>query len=752
MAVDTTPAVQTPEAGPAGIQVTLDKQGLGGAPVATLVIDQPGRKVNVMNVAFIDDLERALDSLPAHLAGLVVTSGKEGQFLAGADLEQLLQATEPAEVAEQVRRVHRVLARLAALPYPSVAAINGPALGGGLELALACDYRVCTEQGGNILGSPEVQLGLLPAGGATQRLPRLIGLSRALGLILESRRYNPKRARRYGVVDETVHPAVLRQAAVQWLARGKRREVVAGWRDPKNWPRLDRAAARWPLLRALIYRQAARTVRRKSRGHYPAPLRALEAVRAGQEQGFGAGLAAEAAAFGELATGPAALRPQGGVAHNLIQLFFATEALKKEQRALAPLAPQGGVRGGRTIDQVGVVGSGFMGSGIAQVAAAGGYGVRVRDVAPESVARGLKTARDLTLSAARKGRFSRLEAQDIVSRLSGTTDWSGFARAQLVIEAVFEDVAVKRQVIHELEGILAPEAVIASNTSSLPIGGLAAEAAHPERIVGMHFFSPVHRMPLLEVIRAEASAAQAVATAVEAGQAMGKTVIVVRDGPGFYTTRVLSFMMEQAGQLFEEGAPIESIDRAMTAFGFPVGPMALMDEVGLEVATHVSEILGQAFGDRFPQAAAASRLVAAGRLGRKNRLGFYDYRGRKKKPDPAVYALRSSSLSGGRPGIADAPPRSLIQRRLVLALINEAARCLDEGIIASPRDGDVGAVFGFGFPPFLGGPFRYADSLGLPSVLQQLHQMEYAYGAAFAPADSLQRLGAAGGKFYESGT
>ena len=670
-------------------------------------------------MAFIEDMERAVDDLTPDLKGVIVARGKQDQFVAGADLEELLRATQPEEAAAQIRRLHRVFNRLAELPYPSVAAINGPALGGGLEVALACDYRVCVDSQSSIVGLVEVQLGLIPAGGGCQRLPKLIGLSRALGLILEAKRYNPRRAKRYGVVDEVVHPTVLQDAARRLLSRGKRQ-------THPRWSRLDQTAERWPAVRAVVHREAEKRVRAQTRGHYPAPLRALDAVRAGQEQGFGAGLAAEAVAFGELATGE--------VARNLIHLFFATEGLKKEQRGLTTQA--------LGVDQVSVCGAGFMGAGIAQAAAVAGYGVRLRDLKPEQVAQGMKTARDLTWNAARKGRFSRQEAQTVVSRLSGAIDYSGFRRAQLAIEAVFEDMPVKQQVMAELEAALTPQAVIASNTSSLPITELAANAVHPERMVGMHFFSPVHKMPLLEIIQADRSSPQAVATAVEVGRKMGKTVVVVRDGPGFFTTRVLGFMIQQAGQLFEQGASIEAVDGAMTAFGFPVGPLALTDEVGIDVAARVADILSAAFGERYTATKAIDQMLAAGRLGRKSALGFYDYRDRKKKPDPAVYAMRSARPQQFR--------RDLIQRRCVLAFINEAAHCLEEGIIASARDGDVASVLGLGVPPFLGGPFRYADRLGIQAVAEQLRQMQYAYGPSFTPAPMLDRMAREESRFYSS--
>ena len=676
-----------------------------GDSVATIVIDQPDKKVNVLNADLISELEAVVTGLDRDLKGIILTSAKDGQFVAGADLEQILSVERPEQVVGMLRRFQRTLNALSEHPAPSVAAINGPALGGGFELALACDYRVCADLEGNILGLPEVQLGLLPAGGGCQRLPGLTGLSRSLGLILQGKRFSPRRAKRYGAVDEVVHPRILLESSKTWLTRGKRHGHA-------TWTLLDTTAERFSLVRSFIYRQAEKAARKESRGHYPAPLRALEAIRAGQEQGLGAGLAAEAVAFGELTTGP--------VAKNLINLFFATEALKKEQRSAAA---------GDRVDRIGVVGAGFMGAGIAQAAAVSGAGVRVREVDPRAVARGLKTARDLTRSASRKGRFSKPRAADIISRVSGSTDYSGFGRVQLVIEAVFEDLEVKRQVIADLESKIPADAVIASNTSALPIGLLSAGATHPERIVGMHFFSPVHKMPLLEVVRGDKTSDRAVAVAVEAGRAMGKTVIVVKDGPGFYTTRVLGVMMQEAGELFESGASIRDIDRAMTSFGFPVGPMALIDEVGIDIAAHIGRFLSESIPERFSPPLAIERLVAEGRLGRKKGRGFYDYSSKKKRPDDSINALRNVPPASF--------PADLIQRRLTLALINEAAQCLQESVLSSARDGDVGAVLGFGFPPFLGGPFRYAESQGIPHVVQQLRQMEYAYGPAFKPAQIL---------------
>ncbi|HZS94095.1 MAG TPA: 3-hydroxyacyl-CoA dehydrogenase NAD-binding domain-containing protein [Chloroflexota bacterium] len=746
--------------------------------IATLWLDRAGEPVNLIDLDFIAHLENAVTSLPPDLRGLIVASAKPEQFLAGADLRQLLQARSPEEASEATRLLQDVIKRIRALPYPTVAAINGPALGGGLEIALACDYRVCVESDSQFLGLPEVQLGLLPAGGGTQHLPRLIGLSRALGLILQGRRYTPRRGARYGVVDDVVHPAILLPAAQSWLARGKRTSTP-------RWSRLDQFADRFGPVRRLIYLRAGGEVQRETRGNYPAPIAALKAVRIGQEQGYEAGLAAESASFGELATGP--------VARNLIHLFFAQEALKAEQRPLAKQAV--------TVERIAVVGAGFMGAGIAQAAAAAGFGVRLRDMAPEKVAKALAEARRLTRHAARRGRFSRSETRAIESRLSGTTDDSGLAHTHFAIEAVFEDPNVKRDVIANLESRLPENAVIASNTSSLPISSLATDAKRPERIVGMHFFSPVHRMPLLEVVRPDSASDEAIATTVTVGRKLGKTVIVVSDGPGFYTTRVLGAMLQEAGRMFAEGASIAWIDAATTVIGFPVGSMALMDEVGLDVAAHVGSILHDAFPDRFPPNMLIQTMIDAGRLGRKTGKGFYDYSGKHKKPDPDVDRFHNSSgitdvsrrdcssvsvrpgrrpdiqtdLPGGA-GVRNTPLRVFLDRmassldgrrahgesrplptsspldsirdRLLLAFVNEAVRCLDEGIIANPRNGDVGAVFGIGFPPFLGGPFRWIDDQGAASVVTRLQTLEASHGPLFTPATSLVRNAESGTRYY----
>ncbi|MEK7862260.1 MAG: 3-hydroxyacyl-CoA dehydrogenase NAD-binding domain-containing protein, partial [Chloroflexota bacterium] len=423
-------------------------------------------------------------------------------------------------------------------------------------------------------------------------------------------------------------------------------------------------------------------------------------------------LAIEAIAFGELATVPGAL--------NLIALFLI--GLKQRRAAMGDLPPA------TALHELAVVGAGLMGSGIAQSAAMAGMTVRMRDVDDDAVTRGLAAVRSLTEDAGRKGVVDRREAKRAIARVTGTTDWTGFARSDLVIEAVFEELALKRRVLAEIEAAVPDTTVIASNTSALPIADVARDARHPERVVGMHFFSPVHRMQLVEVVRPRAADPSAVASAVAAGQALGKTVIVVRDGPGFYTTRVIGVMLGQATRLLYEGARIEDVDAAMTAFGWPIGPFALMDEVGLAVARHAGETVAAAVGsDTDARRNAVAVLSDAGLLGKRGGEGFYRYDGKKRTPNPRVYELLGTHATAWREDVAE---------RLTALFTNAAVRCLDEGILRSPAEGDLGAVLGLGFPPFLGGPFRYADARGA-ALRDRLRALAERSGPQYLPAMSL---------------
>jgi 3-hydroxyacyl-CoA dehydrogenase/enoyl-CoA hydratase/3-hydroxybutyryl-CoA epimerase len=423
------------------------------------------------------------------------------------------------------------------------------------------------------------------------------------------------------------------------------------------------------------------------------------------------------------------------VSRALVSVFFATQEIKKDAGY-----PEG--TEAREVRKLGVLGAGLMGAGIAAAGAEAGVPVRVKDATPEALGRGLRYARGVYDERRQRGSLKALDVEKRLDRIAPTLDYTGFRRVDLVIEAVFEDLEVKRRVLAEVEAATGDECVFASNTSSIPIGDIASGARRKNRVLGMHFFSPVHKMPLLEVIVTPETDAWATATAVGFGRRLGKHVIVVRDGPGFYTSRALAPYMNEAARLVEEGAAIEDVDRAMTAFGFPVGPVTLLDEVGIDVGAKVSKILHHHFGDRMAPPESMGRVLDDGRQGRKNKRGFYTYDGSKKRVDRSIYVL----LSGDGP--RQPVDRRVIQDRLVFAFLNESVLCLQEGILRSPRDGDVGAIFGLGFPPFLGGPFRYLDHLGARFAMEMLERLSGQYGERFRPAELLVSMAKEGKSFH----
>jgi 3-hydroxyacyl-CoA dehydrogenase/enoyl-CoA hydratase/3-hydroxybutyryl-CoA epimerase len=697
--------------------------------VLVVTIDKPGDAVNTLGMPLVDEFERVfrrVNDEPA-LTAMVLISGKPDNFIAGADVEQFL-AFAGASDAERVSRAgQELLNRLAVLRVPVVAAIHGACLGGGLETALACRYRICTDHPKTTLALPEVQLGVIPGMGGTQRLPRQVGLQAALDMILTGRTIRAKRALQMGLVDEMVHPAILREVAID-RARG----LATGKVQPP--PRGGGGAAAFllehnPVGRGVVFKKARESVMEKTHGQYPAPLAALEAVQAGYSRGFDAGLREESKRFGEMAV--------TDVSRQLVFLFFASNSLKKDPGVAAPAPPP------RAVHKLAVLGAGFMGAGIASIAVQQGTLVRLKDTDTARIAKGLAAVRSVVHERLVRKQITRQKFDDFMSLAGGTTDYSGFASADLVIEAVFEDLALKHRVLAEVEPAIDSDAVYASNTSTIPIGRIAEGAQHPERVLGMHFFSPVHKMPLLEVIVTPSTTAEATVTAVAYGKRLGKTVIVVNDGPGFYTTRTLSAYMNEAGRLLDEGASIESIDEALVDFGFPVGPITLLDEVGIDVGGKVGLVLASAFGARMAPSDAMRRVVEAGRTGRKGGSGFYRYEsdGKKGKVDASVYEI----VGGTRREI----PRAEIVERCVLAMVNEAALCLQEGILRSPRDGDIGAVFGIGFPPFRGGPFRYVDQVGAPAIVDALEDLNARFQPRFAPAELLVEMSRARKSFYD---
>jgi 3-hydroxyacyl-CoA dehydrogenase/enoyl-CoA hydratase/3-hydroxybutyryl-CoA epimerase len=546
-------------------------------------------------------------------------------------------------------------------------------------------------------------------------------------MILTGRTVRAKKAYQMGLVDELVHPAILIDVAVD------RARTLAdsslGRRGPKGRGAAGALLETNPLGRAVVFRKAREGVLEKTHGHYPAPLAAIEAVQAGYSS-RAKGYREEARLFGEMA--------MTDEARQLIFLFYATSALKKDPGVSAPVPEP------RSVETLGVIGAGFMGAGITAVAVQQSTPVRLKDTDVARLGKGLAAVSDVLKERLKKKQITRLQYEDQLLLAGATTDYSGFGHAALVIEAVFEDLALKHRVLREVEPVLEPGAVYASNTSTIPIARIAEASSQPGRVLGMHFFSPVHKMPLLEVIVTPRTEKEATVTAVAYGRKLGKTVIVVNDGPGFYTTRALSAYMNEAGRLLDEGASVDAIDKALVDFGFPVGPFTLLDEVGIDVGGKVGLVLGEAFGARAAPSESLRRVVESGRTGRKGKLGFYRYddTGAKGEVDPTVYDLLPNGAVR-----REVDPWE-IQQRCVLAMVNEAALCLEEGVLRSARDGDVGAVFGIGFPPFRGGPFRYVDSVGASRMVQELEALDDRFPGRFAPARLLVEHARGNKRFY----
>jgi 3-hydroxyacyl-CoA dehydrogenase/enoyl-CoA hydratase/3-hydroxybutyryl-CoA epimerase len=700
--------------------------------IAVLALDVPGAPVNTLSRTVGEEFSALLERLQQDpvVRGVVLISAKPDSFIAGADIEEFTRLRSAADATALARWGQELIGRVEASPKPVVAAIHGACLGGGLELALGCHWRVATDHPKTQLGLPEVQLGLIPGAGGCNRLPRLIGARAALDIILAGKSERAAKARKLGLVDELVHPAILREVAVRAADRLAREGLPERERNGGAAGALLDGTS---LGRQLVYRGARQQVLKKTHGHYPAPLAALETVRTSLERGMEAGLHYEAERFGELA--------MTDVSQHLVQLFFATTALKKDDGV-----PPGSAGELAPVQRVGVVGSGFMGAGIAGTAALQAeVEVRLRDAELARVGKGLKAAGGILDERLKRRRLTKPQHQRLAALLSGTDSYQGFGRADLVIEAVFEDLAVKRTVMAELEAVVRDTTVLGTNTSTIPIAEIAAMARRPGRILGMHFFSPVEKMPLVEVIPHAGTEPRAVATAVRFGRRMGKTVIVVADRPGFWVNRILTPYLNEAGRLLLEGVPVAEIDAAATAFGFPVGPVALLDEVGLDVGQKAAGVMHAAYGDRLAPADVVNRMVADGRLGRKSGRGFYRYEdGKKAGVDESVYALLGVTPR-------EQVPRDMVERRLVHAMLNEAAMAAGEGVVRSARDGDLGAIFGIGFPPFRGGPLRLIDERGPAQVVAVLRELAAAHGDRFTPAASLVELASRNGRFHPRG-
>jgi len=715
------------ESGPAFRLDEPDERG-----ISVIWFDRPGKKVNTLSVALMGEFEEMLAKVKANKAikAGVLISGKDSGFVAGADIDDLNEVTTAEEGARLSREGHRVMAAVENLGVPTVAAIHGDCLGGGLELALAAHARVCTDHKKTKLGLPEVMLGLLPGAGGTVRLPALIGLEEALPLILQGKNVRPSKALKLGLVNKVVPVHRLLDEAKDLAAELAEGNKLKGPKKPFGKKAQALFINTNPVGKNMALKQARQMVMKQTKGLYPAPLAILDVLDAGTYD-------AEAEAFGRLLMTP----ESAGLRH----LFHCITTLKKND------GPGTADVEGREVKHVGMLGAGLMGGGIATVLADKGYTVRFKDIVWDGVQAGIGYAEKHFKKGVKRKKISREGASERLNRISGGLTWAGFGHADVVIEAVPEKLGLKQAIVKEFEDVTKVDGIFASNTSALPITSIAEAAAKPENVVGMHFFSPVEKMPLVEVIVTDKTDPVVTKTVVSVGRAMGKHVIVVGDCAGFYTTRVLAPYMIEASFLALEGHDPLEIDEAAMSVGFPVGPITLMDEVGIDVGAKVMETMEGHYGDRleFPADSMTPKFLEEGRFGKKANKGFYLYengksvtRDGKKVIDEAIWHHMPAGT------VRKAGDPVAMAERMVLSLVNEAAYCRMEGVLFDNESADLGAVFGIGFPPMEGGPFRYADRVGLKDVVARLNALESAHGRRFKPCPLLVEMAETGETFY----
>ncbi len=710
-----------------GKAVTLQLREPG---VAELCFDLQGESVNKLNQVTLTDVEQAVAVLEKQsgLKGLLVTSAKP-VFIVGADINEFLPMFKQPEamVAGWLDHAQKIGNRLEDLPFPSVAVLNGHALGGGLEVAMCCTYRVAST--GANLGQPEVKLGLIPGFGGTVRLPRLIGIDNAVDIIASGRDVKPAEALKLRLVQAVVAPDKLMAAAMAMLKRA--------WLDDK-WKR-DVAMKKDPVLHNGIERIMAYTVDKgfvaqQAGKHYPAPVAAVTVMEQGSHLSRDEALRKEAEAFAKLGKTPEA--------EALIGLFFADQTIKKLSKQQTEKAKE--------VKLAAVLGAGIMGGGIAYQSASRGVPILMKDIKAEALQAGVNEAARLLSQQVERGRITRDQMAQSIGSIQAILSYGDFGTVDIVVEAVVENPKVKAAVLAEVEAAVKPGTVIATNTSTISVDLLAKALKKQDRFCGMHFFNPVHRMPLVEVIQGKKSSKQALATVTAYALKLGKTPILVKDGPGFLVNRILFPYLFAFQLLVIEGVPIEKIDKTMEGYGWPMGPAYLSDVVGLDTGHHAAEVMAEGFADRMgmPSPAPGDLLYKAGYFGQKNGKGYYSYapdaKGRPKKAfDPAVLKLLAPSIKGGGENMSGEE----IIERMMIPMVNEASRCLEAEIVGSPTELDMALIMGLGFPPFRGGLLRYADKIGVGDLAtrgESYRKISPLYG----PTQQMQGLAKKGKGFY----
>jgi 3-hydroxyacyl-CoA dehydrogenase/enoyl-CoA hydratase/3-hydroxybutyryl-CoA epimerase len=704
--------------------------------IAIMEFDLVGEKVNKLNTPIMMRLKELLEELrSSKYRALIIKSNKPKIFIAGADIEEIKGMNKREEFEKAVEAGQAVLNLIEDLPMPTIAVINGACMGGGCELAMACDYRIASEDSSTRIGLPETKLGIIPGFGGCVRMPRIIGLQSSLDIILNGKAVNAHKAKKIGLVDKVVHPAILESEAIKWAHQIL--DAGAKKRRAQHCPKgtLNKVLESF-LGRSVVYSKAKDSVNKATHGHYPAPLRAIEVIsRTFDMVDRTEALRIEREAFCDLAT--------SDISKNLIHVFYLTEMVKKQNGL-----PDGVKIDSVPIHHIGILGAGTMGGGIAYVAADKGIHVRMKDINNDALARGFKHAYDLWAKLLKRKSISKFELQQKVDHITGGLDFAGFKQMDVVIEAIVEDLEIKKKVIAETAKNSRTDTIIVTNTSSLSVTEMGKAHPTPEHFAGLHFFNPVNKMPLVEVIRGEKSSDQTIATVFEFSKRIGKIPVVVKDGPGFLVNRLLLPYMSEAAFFLNEGMSIDAVDKAyVQEFGMPMGPFALMDEVGLDVCIKVLKIFKKAFGNRIEMADCLDALEKTNRLGRKNNKGFYQYsdKGERGEIDPGIY-----STLGLKDPTNPLTSKECIERG-VFMMINECSLALyEDRIVESPQEVDLAMIMGTGFPPFRGGLLKYADTVGTEYIVDQLEFYGQQKGARLKPNNPLRNMAKTKRKFYSN--
>lgn len=681
--------------------------------IAIVTLDMAGKTANVFNAEMVEELAAAVRKAnnSRELRGLIFMSAKPKQFIAGADVEEILNIKDPIVGEEKARLGQDLMEAVEKLQIPTIAVIDGPCVGGGLEFALACTYRITSDQPEVQLMLPEVKLGIIPGFGGTQRLPETVGLISALDVITSGRSLVAKQALSMGLIDDIGPRDLLIDIAKEWLSKGMR------VRKPRKRKFIQAFMEDFGLTRKWIYSSARKKILKATQGHYPAPIRALEVIEKTYKIPDPYRYDLEAQKIGSLIA--------SSISKSLIGIFLATERIRKTQHSVPP----------QPVKKVGVLGGGVMGSGVVQLLASKEKWVRLRDVANEPLLKALQHIFDLFEKTRKKKKEHPRWTDYRMNHISVSKDFSGFANAQLVIEAIVERMDVKKEVLHELASHVSNETIIASNTSALSITEIATAIPNPSRVIGMHFFNPVDKMPLIEIIQGEQTSVQTVATTMNLAISLGKTPIVVADRPGFLVNRILGTYLSESIRIAEEGYPIETIEACAKKFGLPMGPFELIDEVGVDVAHHVGKYLADSYS-YFPRPSQLLQsLMNAGRMGKKNGKGFYIHQGRKKTIDKR-FIQKNLGLKVSKKE-SDSELETMITDRMILIMVNESYRCLQEHVVKTEQDVNIGMVFGTGFPPFRGGPIAFAKARGLQNISMRLQELSQKYGEHFRPTQKL---------------